>query len=295
MGTKIYDLPVERVSDGDTIAVIYQDKVEKLRLALLDTEECKQGSNKPVTRGGQLAYAYALKYFTREDGQFYHVDLEFDTDDPLEVCLSKHRGNYGRLVCYVHRAGDNYNLRMIREGWSPYFVKYGQSRIYHKEMQEAEALAQQEGLGIWNPATNAETEQRDYQTLLPWWKKRGEAVESYRQQGIKAGILSIRLHYDQILKAAENQEEITILIDLQKGIDRWLNDQALIFSGSKYHRMSIWIPDIYHKEAQDVIRLIKERYAEYGKGYAYIRGKTKMYKGRPELVLTSARQIRDVD
>ncbi|MEO1653475.1 MAG: thermonuclease family protein, partial [Bacteroidota bacterium] len=171
---------------------------------------------------------------------------------------------------------------------------YGHSRIYHQAMQEAETQAKKENLGIWNPATNAHSEKRDYPLLLPWWKRRGEDIAHYRQQGIQQGILSVRLHYDEIQKAAENQEEITLLIDLQKGIERWLHDQALIFSGSKFHRLSVWIPDIYQPQAQEVIRLIKERYAEYGRGYAYIRGKTKMYKGRPELILTSVEQIRDV-
>ena len=93
------------------------------------------------------------------------IDLEFDTNDPVEVCLRKHRGNYGRLICYVYKAGEqeNSNLRIVREGWSPHFVKYGRSRLYHPQFMEAEAQAQSQGLAIWNPETNAGGNRRDYQ------------------------------------------------------------------------------------------------------------------------------------
>jgi micrococcal nuclease len=53
------------------------------------------------------------------------VDIGFDTNDPVPICLRKHRDNYGRPIAYVYKAGKNYNLKAMEGGWSPYFMKYG--------------------------------------------------------------------------------------------------------------------------------------------------------------------------
>ncbi len=138
-GTRIPDLQVVRVTDGDTIRVETEGGEESLRLTCVDTEESWAGSDKPVTRAGKDASEMAKKYFGEDTGDLVKVDLEFDTDDPPEVCLQKHRDNFGRLLCYVHKGDENYNLKLVREGWSPYFVKYGRSRIYDAEFMAAEA------------------------------------------------------------------------------------------------------------------------------------------------------------
>ncbi|HEY9662466.1 MAG TPA: thermonuclease family protein, partial [Allocoleopsis sp.] len=146
-GTVIKDLKLIKVIDGDTIKVLLDNKQESIRFACLDTEESQHGSDKPVTNAGILASKWAKQYFgVNEQGSpngEVRVDLEFDTDDPIQVCLEKHRDNYGRLLCYVYKAGEleNSNLRIVQKGWSPYFVKYGRSRLYHYQFMEAEVEA----------------------------------------------------------------------------------------------------------------------------------------------------------
>jgi micrococcal nuclease len=227
------------------------------------------------------------------------VDLEFDTNDPVQVCLNKHRDNYGRLLCYVYKAGEaeNSNVRIVREGWSPYFVKYGRSRLYHHQLMTAEFEAQSQELGIWNPQTNAGGNRRDYTTLIPWWHLRDHVVQDYRFLGIQAGVLSVRLNYDELMEAAKNGNEITVLCDLQGGINQWAGNGALIYAGSQSHKFNLWIPDRDSETAQTILRLIETRYANSGRGYVYVSGQASLYpanaNGKPQIVLTNVHQLSD--
>lgn len=128
MANRNENLQVSKAVDGDTIKVSLDGDEETLRLICVDTEECQAGGSKPVTEAGKAASPMAKEYFALPGGGLAQVDIEFDTDDSVEVCLAKHRGNYGRLLCYVHKGNENYNLKLVKEGLSPYFVKYGRSR-----------------------------------------------------------------------------------------------------------------------------------------------------------------------
>jgi micrococcal nuclease len=293
MGTKIQDVQVTAVVDGDTIKVLIDDKEESLRLTAVDTEESHPGGTKPVTKAGVLARDMAKKYFTTAAGAHVIVDIEFDTNDPVEICMKRHRGNYGRLVCYVHRDYENYNLKLVQEGWSPYFIKYGRSRIYHEKFTTAEAQAQAQNLIIWNPATNEGGPSRDYASLIPWWSLRAQIADEYRRSGIDAGALSVRLDYDDILNAAEAQNQITVFCDLQHGINKWPGEGALIYAGSKFHKFNLWIPDAQSEGKLPFIRLIETRYAGQGRGYIYITGNAKMYRDTPEIELSDISQMSD--
>lgn len=293
MGTRIRNLQVTKVVDGDTIKVMLEGQEESLRLICVDTEESWPGGSKPVTEAGKLASAMAKEYFAAPGGGLVQVDVEFDTDDPVGACLKKHRGNYGRLICYVHKGGENYNLKLVQEGWSPYFVKYGRSRLYHRLLTEAEAAAQAHNLVIWDPATNQTGPTRDYATLLPWWARRAAIVEDYRQTGLDAGVLSVRVDYADLVEAANRNDFVTVLCDLQGGINKWLGDGALIYAGSVYHKFNLWIPDVTAAESALLLRLIEKRYVGQGRGYVYVSGQAKMYNGKPEMVLTEIDQLSD--
>src|SRR5262249_7384025 len=72
------------------------------------------------------------------------------------------------------------------EGRSPYFNKYGNSRVAHAAFVRAQASARARELGLWNPATNrartpgAPSAVRPYERLLPWWDARAAAIEDFR-------------------------------------------------------------------------------------------------------------------
>ena len=298
MGTKIHNLKVVRVVDGDTINVELNNEIEKLRLICVDTEESLPGGSKPVTVLGKRASEWAKKYFDLDSNpNDVFVDIEFDTDDPVEVCLKKHRGNYGRLLCYVHKGSENYNLKLIDEGFSPYFEKYGRSRIYHKEFSNAESSAQANDSNIWNSESNKQGQTRgEYCQLKNWWSTRALVVEDYRKNGISAGILSVRIDYEKIVQASENEDTITVLCDLQSGIDKRTGDGAVIFAGSKYHKFNLWIPDIDSEESKKIIHLVEKRYSgteRNGYGYVYVKGKVTKYNDNPQIILNSINQLSD--
>ena len=302
-GTVIRNLKLIKVIDGDTIKILLENEQESIRFTCLDTEESQHGSDKPVTKAGLLASKWAKQYFGADaqgvpPGDI-RVNLEFDSNDPVPLCLHKHRDNYGRLLCYVYKAGDpeNSNVRIVREGWSPYFVKYGRSRLYHRLFMAAEAEAQAKHLAIWNPATNAGGPHRDYTILIPWWHLRDSVVQDYRTLGLQAGALSVRLNYADLLEAARLGSEVTVFCDLQSGINQWAGNGALIYAGSTVQKFNLWIPDRDSASAQAILRLIETRYAGSGRGYVYVSGSASLYpphaEGKPQIVITDVNQLAD--
>jgi micrococcal nuclease len=297
-GTRIEKLLLLKVIDGDTVKVELEGKRESLRLLSLDTEESRGGGHKPVTNAGKMASAWAKQWFgTDPEGipeKEIWVDIEFDTADPVTTCLEKHRGNYGRLLCYVHKNGDNYNLKAIRNGWSPYFIKYGRSRLYNDEFLQAETSAQAGTMGIWDDTVNAGGKSRDYEHLLPWWHMRGTLVENFRTRGVAAGVKSVRLDYQELVAAAKAGQQVTVFCDLQGGIQHWTGDGAVIFAGSPRHKFNLWVPDRYSKTGCGILRFIHNRYAGHGRGYIYVSGPAGLYRDKPQIILESPDQLSDL-
>ena len=298
-GTRIEQVKLTKVVDGDTVKVEVGGKVESLRLTCLDTEDVRAGGNKPMTNAGKLASQWAKDFFGVDaqglPSRETKIDIEFDTSDPLPLCLRKHRDNYGRLLCYAHKGPVNYAVQAIEEGWSPYFVKYGRSRIYHAALLKAEAVAQAQRRAIWNPATNANGARRDYDTLIPWWYLRDGVVEDYRRFGMEAGVRSVRLDYDDLVEAARTESAMTVLCDLQQGINLWTGNGALIYAGSPQQKFNLWIPERDSAAAQRLLALIQIRYAgESKRNYVYVSGKAKLYQGKPEIVLSDTTQLSDL-
>lgn len=301
-GTVIECIKLTKVVDGDTVKVKIDGKEESLRLCCLDTEESWPGGSKPVTKAGQLASEWAKQYFGVGDDGFpageILVNIEFDTKDPVNVCLQKHRGNFGRLICYIYKGSEIYNLKAVEEGWSPYFVKYGRSRLYQAKFLVAEAKAQSENLAIWDPNTNAGGQKRDYDQLIPWWHMRASVVQEYRKFGLQSGAKSVRLDYDEILEAANQKNDITVFCDLQGGINKWTSNGALVYAGSPHHKFNLWIPDTDSSNAAAIINLIEKRYARYGRGYVYVSGKASLWPqsggGKPQIVISDQNQLSDL-
>ncbi|NEP88037.1 MAG: thermonuclease family protein [Okeania sp. SIO2C2] len=292
-GTTIQNLQVTKVVDGDTIKVLLNDKREFIRMDYVDAEESYSEYSKPVTDMGKAASEMAIKYFILPDGELAQVDLEFDTDDPVENCLEKYRDHQGRLIAYVNKNGENFNIKLIREGWSPYFIKYGNSRLYHQEMIAAEIEAQANNLGVWNPQINRGKRKRNYNLLVPWWSLRASIVDNYRTYGIASGVLEVRLDFPKILAAARAEEYVTVFYDLQGGVSKWLDNGALIYDGTKDHRLKLWIPNTNTEEMKPLLQLLKNRYFGLGRGYVYITGQLHMYRDKPEIILSGINQLSD--
>jgi micrococcal nuclease len=297
-GTRIENLLLLKVIDGDTVKVEIDGEKESLRLLCLDTEESRGGGHKPVTNAGKQASAWAKQWFGVDEEGFPEddimVDIEFDTLDSVATCLEKHRGNYGRLLCYVYKNNQNYNLKAIEGGWSPYFIKYGRSRLYNDDFLGAETGAQATTVGIWDDSINAGGKSRDYEHLLPWWHMRGSLVQDFRDRGIQTGAKSVRLDYQEIVATAQAGEEVCIFCDLQGGIQRWPGDGAVIFAGSPTHKFNLWVPDRYSKAGCSILRFIHNRYGGHGRGYIYVSGAAGLYNDKPQIVLETVEQFSDL-
>ena len=126
---------VERVIDGDTIQVRVEGKRHTVRLMGVDTPETKHPT-KPV------------QYFGREASAFTKAALEGNA-----VRLQKDRtgdtvDRYGRWLRYVLLDGDNFNARLIREGYAHAYRRFPFSK--RAEFIRLEEQARQRGIGLWN-------------------------------------------------------------------------------------------------------------------------------------------------
>ena len=126
---------VQRVIDGDTIQVRFDGKTHTVRLIGVDTPETKHPTK-------------AVQHFGREASAFTKAALEGKT-----VLLQKDRtgdtvDRYGRLLRYVYLDGDNFNARLIREGYAHAYRRFPFSK--RKEFIQLEEQARRRGIGLWN-------------------------------------------------------------------------------------------------------------------------------------------------
>lgn len=307
MGTTI-EVPFVRVVDGDTIRVEINDGTsvneEALRILSLDTEESNAGGNKPVTPHGHAAKAAAEAFFSGQST----VRLEFPSDDPLDVALVKHRGNFGRLLVYVKRTDDtDFQEHMIRSGFSPYFGKYGYAAFesLHNLYINAEREAQSKHLGIWDQIGSNGSEVNNYGLLKTWWTLRAEVIQEYRRRVASgAEILNTRLDYQALTALAENNESATIFTEIRE-LRRVGASHMTARIGSQTQPFQLFVPNFESASGQEIIRLIENRYMSTDllhprRSYAYVTGPLKLFQGNPalppivEMEITAFDQIADL-
>ncbi|WP_289020356.1 thermonuclease family protein [Desulfobacter postgatei] len=126
---------VLNIVDGDTVDILYMGQKERVRLLCVDTPESVHPDQTKNCELGKQASAYTKSRLTGKT-----VDLEFE---------STLRGKYGRLLAYIILDGKNFNVELVREGWSPYYTKYGTSDHHHADFVSAEKYAKAQGKNIW--------------------------------------------------------------------------------------------------------------------------------------------------
>jgi endonuclease YncB( thermonuclease family) len=197
VSVELGEFPIDGASsviDGDTIRV--KGLQSSMRLLAIDTEETfkhederrayaagwdqykkkvRGNSPRPVkfaTPVGEDAKHFAMDFFQGVDS------VKLERDHPGEI-----RDYYGRYLAYVFAKKNdtwvNYNVEAVRAGMSPYFVKYGRSRRFHKEFMEAEKEAKAAQRGIWKPGAE---HYDDYDERLVWWWEREKAITRFERQ-----------------------------------------------------------------------------------------------------------------
>lgn len=185
------------VLDGDTIKV--KGLNASMRLLGMDTEETfehfprdrqlyesvsweeylkqKRGhSPRPVkmaTPEGDAAWHWGENFFADV------TTVRIERDHPGEI-----RDFYGRYLAYVFakKNGEwvNYNLEVVRAGHSPYYMKYGRSRRFHREFIEAEKEAREAKRGIWDDSGKVQ-HYPDYPERLKWWAEREAIITRFER------------------------------------------------------------------------------------------------------------------
>jgi micrococcal nuclease len=136
---------VARVIDGDTLDVLMNGKVERLRLIGIDTPETVD-PRKPVECFGREASDMTKAILTGQK-----VALE---SDPSQG----ERDKYGRLLRYVMlEDGTNFNLLMIREGYAHEYT-YGGAYKYQNTFKQAQKEAEARSAGLWGAVCENETD-----------------------------------------------------------------------------------------------------------------------------------------
>lgn len=121
---------VTRVVDGDTIHVDCQGRREKVRLLRVDTPELEESGYHEATD--------ALAEMIADE----EVVLRFE--DPGRPV----RDTHGRLLAYVFLDNLHVNVELVRQGWSPFWDRYGAGR-FAADFEAAEEEARSGRRGLW--------------------------------------------------------------------------------------------------------------------------------------------------
>ena len=128
---------VVRVSDGDTIVVTNNQREERIRLCGIDAPEIAHDGN-PGQPLGDASKAYLQHLINQGNGQVAIVPIE--------------RDRYGRIVAEVFTPDPERFLQqdLLTAGMAYVYPQYIDSCPNAQAMQQAEAIAQQQHLGVWN-------------------------------------------------------------------------------------------------------------------------------------------------
>ena len=125
---------VTRVVDGDTIEIVYNGTVEKVRFIGVSTPESVHPDSSKNTEFGEIASQY-----TEEQLLGQQVSLEFDVSE---------RDNYGRLLAYVWHDGKMFNEHLVEQGYAQVST-YLPDVKYADRFLVAQENAREGDMGLW--------------------------------------------------------------------------------------------------------------------------------------------------
>ena len=292
---------ISKVIDGDTFRFDGIDK--SARLLGIDTEETfktpdagqkadeialnweafyknEKGSSKmPVKCDSPFGYEswkWAEEFFSDVDS----VRLEKE-DEERTVDI------YGRYLVYViaYKKGQeiNYNVECVRQGHSPYFNKYGNSKRFNNEFKEAQNYAKENKIGIWDDANK---HYPDYEERLVWWNKRAEQLNDF----------DIKYSADENYFNLSSEKDFNRLSDYQ-------GKEIVVFGsiGDILTKKFPYLIRIPHDKIQSFEIVVTEEnqnlmnetdidtLREY---YVYVKGKLEVFNGNYQIKLINKDQIR---
>ncbi len=266
--------PFLGVLDSNSIRVEWEGQPRPVRLLDVDPEIGSFGGPRSATEFGRRTLHWARESYFKD---VKDVVLEFPAND---IMLS----NSGRLLGYVFVNGDNYNVRLVREGWSPCFPKYGHPPIHREEMERAEQWARLEGRGIWGGLGG----RGDYASLKSYWLLRAGQVACYRlATAMGEDILSCRFDYVDIVALARTKTRAQIFGDLTRSFHQ--SDGAILIQiGSPRQPLSALFPPT----ARALGAFVEREFVGPGKpNYIYVDGTLSLVGDSPQIVIEQLDQI----
>ena len=127
---------VEHVRDGDTIDINYEGRDIGVRLIGVNTPETVN-PNEPVECFGPESSDYTKSMLSNQT-----VGIELDSSQGEYDA-------YNRLLAYVWLNGENYNLKLIENGFAHEYT-YDLPYKYQDVFKKAEARAMSSNLGLWS-------------------------------------------------------------------------------------------------------------------------------------------------
>ena len=291
---------IAKVIDADTIHVTRDGKLVKLRLLCVDTEERFHPGQKPIpgkpeTVFGEECALWAEQYFAAlgKDGAKPRIGLHFPGGkEELDI--------YGRTLCHVILPdGSDYNLKLVREGKSPYFNKYGNSRSAHEAFLAAQAAARADKVGIWDPKTNqpkdpaAPSVKRDYGALLPWWNARALAIRNFEArmaEGVTRLADAANADALEALRKADPEKPVQVFGEIDKRFDESNGDHTLLMRTSdKQRALRVVIQKALRSPQLDARLDALEKDGE--QNFFYVSGRLSLGERGLQIVISSADRI----
>lgn len=297
----IGNFKISKVTDGDTFRFENLDKPS--RLLGIDTEETfktddaeqktneiaqnweefyksqKADSKMPVKTDSPLgfeAWKWAEEFF--KDVDYVRLEKE-DNERSIDI--------FGRYLVYliaVKKDGTeiNYNIECVKQGYSPYFNKYGNSRRFHNDFVDAQNYARQNSLGIWDPNKK---HYPDYDERLVWWDKRAQQLDNFDLK------YSGNSHYFNL----SSDKDFARLSD-------FVGQEITVFGNvsdilTKRFPYIFRIPHTKDEVFELIVHennagLFQELDTEYMKDYyVYVTGKLEKYNDRYQIVLSDKSQV----
>lgn len=133
--TDQFPVEVIDVTDGDTIKVKYNGKIEKVRYLLIDTPEM---NHKTL---GKQPFGEEAKLRNTELLNSGEVTIEFDVGNRFD--------DYGRMLAYVYVDGVSIQEALLEEGLARVAYVFPPNTRYLDEFEEASVAAKNAKIGVW--------------------------------------------------------------------------------------------------------------------------------------------------
>lgn len=266
--------PLLGIVEPHTLRVEWEGQPRLVRLMDVDPEQARPGGTKSATDFGRRTLRWAREVVLKD---IHEIVLEFFGEEPL---LS----NTGKLLAYALVGGDNFNVRLVREGWSPCFNKYGRPRIYREEMERAEFRARLEGRGIWGGRGG----RGDYHALKSYWNLRAGQVDDCRHStALGEDILGCRNDYADIVARARSGTSACVFSDLARAF-HMADGSILIQLGGPRRPLSAFFPP----SASSLAGFLEREFLGFGKpNYLYFHGELSLAGEQPQIAVEMVEQV----